>query len=64
MKFKLEIDVENDVFADCEMCPEIGRILLRLVKEQFGAGSIAFSSPLKLRDINGNTVGSAEFVED
>ena len=63
MKFKLEIDCDNAAFKDTELFPEISRILLRLVNEQFGVDLTVYSNPLRLRDINGKRCGTAKFVE-
>lgn len=64
MRFKLNIDCDNDAFgessADREM--EVARILRALATrlEAAGFGDHAYL----VRDVNGNTVGAARFLRD
>jgi len=58
MKFKIEIDTGNAAFEENGMFAELSRI--------FGEISNSMASgfvPEKLKDLNGNTCGSVEFVE-
>jgi len=60
VKFILEIECDNDSFAD-DAAFEVGRILREL------SGKISTNGPLSkypLRDSNGNRVGCAEFKID
>ena len=63
MKFKLEIECDGDAFKDAGLFPEISRILMRLINEQFGVYLGVYDDSLALLDINDNCVGRAEFVE-
>ena len=63
MKFTVEIEMKNSAFeadqGDGGSCPELARILATL------ASTVAEGcrrSPVRLRDINGNAVGTAEFI--
>jgi hypothetical protein len=57
MKFKLEIDMDNDAFAE-EPNYELGRILEKLAEDtHFEARMIPYDR--RVMDINGNTVGRA-----
>ena len=57
MKFKLEIDMDNDAFAE-DPNQELGRILTELAENtQFQARMIPYDH--RVMDINGNTVGRA-----
>jgi hypothetical protein len=54
MKFTLEIDCDNAAFED-EMASEIARIL-RTTAKRVADGE----DDMRLRDVNGNTVGYAK----
>lgn len=56
-KYLIEIDTDNDAFEDLEY--ELSSILRKAAKNLF-SGILDF----KLRDSNGNTVGSAYLEED
>lgn len=62
MKFKLEIACDNAAFGDTEFDreTEVARILQTAVNRLENGSA---SSTLVLMDINGNKVGTAEFVE-
>ena len=53
--FKIEIETDNDAFAP-EPGPELARILRELA-DKLDAGTVPES--VRLRDINGNTCGTA-----
>ncbi len=57
IKFKLEIECENDVFAGDDLFYEVSRIL-KEVADRVQRGYNNFS----LMDVNGNSVGKARFV--
>jgi hypothetical protein len=59
MKFKLEIDMGNDAFHDCGEI-EVCRIL-RDLTERMTLGEAVAKTTYNLRDVNGNSVGKAEF---
>lgn len=63
MHFVVKIDCDNDAFVN-RTDMEVARILFRLAKEIRSSGCPPPSSPRKLRDINGNTVGHAETIDD
>lgn len=56
-RYLIEIDTSNDAFEDLEF--ELGRIL-RAAARKVEFGELDF----KLRDSNGNTVGSAHLEDD
>lgn len=56
-RYLIEIDTSNDAFEDLEF--ELGRIL-RAAARKVEFGELDF----KLRDSNGNTVGSAYLEDD
>lgn len=56
-KYLIEIDTDNDAFEDLEY--ELATILRKAIKK-LESGILDF----KLRDSNGNTVGSAYLEED
>ena len=58
MKFKLEIETGNAAFKENGLFGEISRILGE-VSDSMASGFV----PEKLKDLNGNTCGSIEFVE-
>ena len=67
MKFKLEIECNSAAFELLEM--EVSRMLheaeKRLAEAHFSGERLGMDGePFKLRDINGNTVGSFEFTEE
>lgn len=63
MKFRIEIDCENAAFTH-NLSLEITRILSLLARTLSTSGPIeAGNWSRQLRDINGNRVGRAEFVE-
>ena len=55
MIFRLEIDCENDMFQP-DPVPEIRGLLLQTAKRLLPYGAI------NLHDLNGNTVGRAEWI--
>lgn len=57
--FKLQIDTGNAAFDDGSLKLEVARIL-RDVADRLEVGAYVN----KLRDINGNTVGSVELIID
>ena len=59
--FKLTLEMNNAAFVDSGEANELARILRELADriEQDGLDS---GEPIRLRDVNGNTVGSAETV--
>ncbi len=59
--FKLTLEMNNAAFVDAGEAIELARILRELADriEQDGLDS---GEPIRLRDVNGNTVGSAETV--
>jgi hypothetical protein len=58
MTLTVKLNMDNDAF-DTDMA-EAGRILRRLADDlECGIGSDPYDCNLKLRDINGNTVGTA-----
>lgn len=61
MKFVIEINTDNDAFADGNRNYEVARILKYLVDQHESYG--VMSPYIDLRDINGNVVGHAEFIE-
>ena len=69
MKFTVQIEMENAAFEADEpagggRCPELARILAGVASRVAeGWGSYGWgSTPVRLRDINGNVVGTAEFL--
>lgn len=54
---KIELNTENDVFMGCVEY-EISRILSKLAND-IKEGK----KPVKLKDFNGNTVGTVEYIE-
>lgn len=61
MRFTLTIECDNAAFADDERAMEVARIL-REVADECDAYDIG--ARIKLRDLNGNTVGRACFEGD
>lgn len=64
MKFTLEIDCDNASFGGIGPIGEVRRILIDLTRDmQYleGTGEAGRQAPIRLRDYNGNTVGSAVF---
>jgi hypothetical protein len=60
--FTLRICIENDAFDGADLGPELGRILKGVaVKVLHLEGSDVDDFSIKLKDLNGNTVGSATF---
>ena len=59
MNYKIKINCDNAAFAEDE-APEIARILEDLA---FKLRSDWGTSEIKLRDINGNIVGSAKMID-
>lgn len=59
---RIDLDLDNDAFADSDAGPEIARILYGLAErvQQRSRGELA-DVEMALRDINGNRVGSARF---
>jgi hypothetical protein len=57
-KFRIEIETGNAAFEENGMFAEISRILGE-VSDSMASGF----TPEKLKDLNGNTCGSVEFVE-
>ena len=55
--FTLYIDTVNDAFLDANLQPELARILRKLADTLEGEKYDSSNSG-RLRDINGNTVGS------
>lgn len=55
--FTLYIDTVNDAFLDANLQPELARILRKLADTLEGEEYDSSNSG-RLRDINGNTVGS------
>ena len=69
MKVKIEIDCSNAAFEgdSCEL--EVGRILSRLGNEmvheqRYGLRDAVGDMHVRLRDVNGNTVGSLTTKQD
>lgn len=61
MIFKLNLECDNDAFAGDGCEGEVVRILQEL-RERMNNGDAATSTVYNLRDINGNTVGTARFT--
>lgn len=57
-ELRLSMELVNDAFAD-DAANEVARIL-RVLAERIEQGLP--DEPIRLRDINGNTVGQAELV--
>jgi hypothetical protein len=62
--FKITIDHDNDAFDQDMIYPEISR-MLREVATALDLGNLDIHNlpEVILRDVNGNRVGKAEFVE-
>jgi len=60
MRFKLIITTDNAAFADDNAHIEVARILRELANRLVNEDGLSESYPL--RDINGNTVGTAKVV--
>ena len=60
MKFKIEIECDNDAFYDPEF--EVVRIL-QDVRERIQHGDANLNRTVMLYDINGNRVGEARWVK-
>ena len=60
--FTLTIHTDNDAFLR-HRSEEIGRILERLARDVMDV-RLRDGDSFSLRDINGNTVGTAEFTND
>ena len=61
MKFTLDIDCENAAFEDNPNI-EIARILEKLAINLRGDAAWKVGDTIRLRDINGNSVGGAAMV--
>jgi hypothetical protein len=59
LKFSIEIEVENDAFTGTNREPEIARILVDLASNVY-KGKIVN----RLKDINGNLVGTSKFINN
>jgi hypothetical protein len=57
-RFEIKIDTDNAAFGDGNLFGEISRIL-----GEVSEGMAEGFTPEKLKDVNGNTVGSVQFVE-
>lgn len=66
-RFTLTIECENDAFKPCPTS-ELARLLIELGRNlracRMGAKRLANVPPMLLRDINGNTVGRARYVQE
>lgn len=60
MKFELELDCDNDAFAD-DPTVEVFRIL-KVARARLCDNDVS-NVPVKLYDINGNAVGSMRFTQ-
>jgi hypothetical protein len=61
MQFQLSIDCDNAAFEDSS---ELARILRSLANKFDGLDVTDVSGSTLVKDINGNTVGKVEFIED
>ena len=61
MKLKIEIEMDNAAFKEADEGFEVARILAH-VAEVIEAGNLGMSpgATMRLRDINGNTCGTAK----
>jgi len=59
MRIDVSISTNNEAFYEDDLDSEVARILRCLAKD-IGQGY----KPTKLKDYNGNTVGSVEYLED
>lgn len=57
MKFKLEISMDNDAFANGDNGREVGHILLNL-SERLETKELSAGDTGSLKDTNGNSVGT------
>ena len=61
MKFKLEIDLENDAFTtyfeNVRSAEQVARVLQEVVLAVLSAGELSTDDTSDVRDTNGNTVG-------
>ena len=57
---KIKISTANEAFNEPGTGPEIARILKRLAKDV--ESGVVHNDELRLRDINGNTVGSFKYT--
>lgn len=62
MTFTIKIECDNAAFSDVPLT-ETARILRKVVDALENDELTETSSPMRLRDCNGNRVGSAEFAE-
>lgn len=60
MRFKISIDCDNEAFGGAP-ADEVARILRELVTK-LDAENVYRGDSWKLRDLNGNKVGKAEFA--
>ncbi len=58
MEFKLTITCDNAAFEESSPGAEVARIIKAQLEE---IESMSYNEPTRLRDINGNTVGTVEF---
>ncbi len=59
-KFKLEIELENDAFQDGQEWLSVMQLLNQAANGILKGGM----TDMVLRDVNGNKVGKAEFIEE
>ncbi len=62
MKAKIEINLDNDAFKQSPL--ELARVLHNLAEDVEYINGVNLGSFIGIGDINGNTVGSLEVVED
>ncbi len=64
MRVTITIDTDNAAFADDNIGAETARILRDLADKVEGTNFVStYDRRLKLRDINGNTVGLMEAID-